>query len=245
MGVVAPMTYLGLVQRLQSESGTSGSAVTTLVGVTGEALRLKNWIAQAYVEIQALHHDWLWLMQDVQFDTIANQQSYSPTTTTFTTPAGVGIADFARWKIDPLAGESSFRLWLASSGSDNETWLHEVDYVAFRDYYLFGRRRVTYARPISISVDPQQNLLLGLGPNDVYTVVGKYFQAPQFLSADADVPAMPARFHMLIVYWALEHYSFYEAAPEVIAGATKFGKRMLRELEAAQLPSLIGFDPLV
>lgn len=244
MAAVAAMTFLQLVQRLQAESGTSGPAITTLVGASGEALRLANWISNAYVAIQNHREDWLWMTQDVQFDTIANQQSYSPLTTVFTVPNSTGLADFRKWKLNPAQEESTFRIWLKSAGFHNETWLGSIDYTSFRDYYQFGARRDTYSRPVSITVDPQQNLLLGLGPNDVYTVVGKYVQAPQMLALDADVPAMPAWAHMLIVWWALKNYGFYEAAPDVLAQAGNEITELLDKLESLQLPPWQFAEPL-
>lgn len=224
---VAPMTFLQLAQRFQRESGTSGAQQTTVVNATGEWLRLCDWIAQVYVELQLQRPDWEWMEQDVVFDTIAGQQSYSPTTTTFTTPSSVGIADFRSWKLTSSTGTSSFRLYLKSAGVNNETYLDSsLAYSQFRDQYIYGARRNTQARPISICVDPQKNLLLGLLPNDVYTVNGKYYQAPILMSADADTPAFPARYHMILVYKALIYYGLHQAAPEAIAKG-KMGLQML------------------
>lgn len=242
----APMTFLQLVQRYHRESGSSGTAQTTTATSVVQWQRECDNIALAYIDIQNKHEDWLWLTQDCTFDTVANQQSYSPFTTAFTTPAApTGLTDFGSWELSTPEGESSFRLWLKSAGVFNETYLDgSLDYPSFRDYYLFGARRTTTARPISITADPQKNLLLGLTPNDVYTVTGKYHQAAQLLSLDTDVPAMPARFHMLIVWYALEHYALFESAPEVLARAQKFGARFMTQLETDQLPSIQLPGPL-
>jgi len=246
MAVVGPLNFLQLAQRLQRESGSSGSIQSTTANATGEWQRLCDAISYAYIDIQEKHLDWEWLQQDVQFDTIAGQQSYSPFTTNFTVPnAPTGLTDFGRWKISAAQEQSSFRLYLKSAGLFNETYLDaSLDYTQFRDYYLFGARRTTQARPISICIDPQKSLMFGLIPNDVYTVMGKYYQAPQQLALDADVPAMPARFHMLIVWYALEHYAYFEAAPEVLARAQKYGSRMMSALEEDQLPPFELIEPL-
>lgn len=246
MASVAAKTYLQLVQRLQQESGSSSSApITTVVGATGEAQRLCNWISDAWIEIQQHREDWLWMTQNFQFDTINQQQAYSPFTTNFTVPAQPsGLVDFAKWKINPTAEESSVRLYLKASGVSNETWINESDWITFRDFYIFGFRRLTYARPISCAVDPQMNLNFGLTPNDIYTVVGQYWQSPQALLADGDIPNMPAEFHLLIVWWAIEHYGYYEAAPEVLAYAKDQRGKMLPRLESQQLPPLQMPDPM-
>ena len=55
------------------------------------------------------------------------------------------------------------------------------------------------------------------------------------LAVDADVPEMPVQFHNLIKYYAIEHYGYFESAPEVLARAEKFSKKYMRQLEANQL----------
>jgi hypothetical protein len=243
---VAPMTFLQLVQRLHVESGTSGAAQSTTSSATGEWQRLCNYISNAYVELQNHREDWLWMEQDVQFDTVSGQQSYPYDSTVFTTPVGTGISDFASWKLSSVNGDNSFRLWLTSAGVNNESFLSsDRDYDSFRDFYIFGASRNVTARPISICVGPALDLLLGYIPNDIYTVVGKYHQAPTLFDDDADVPAIPARYHMLIVWMALEQYGLYEPAPEVIVKAQENGKPLLRKLEDTQLEEMQLPDPLV
>ena len=244
--IIGPMTFLQLCQRLQSESGTSGALQATTANASGEWGRIVNWIADAYVKIQNKRPDWLWMERDVQFDTIAGQQLYSTLTSTFTTPAGTGIPDFGEWKLSSASGDCSFRLWLKSVGVLNETFLSaNLNYDEFRDFYIFGAKRNTVTRPISICVNPAKNLMLGFTPNDVYTVVGRYFQAPTLLTLDADVPAMPARYHLLIVWLALEAYGLHESAPDAIAKAHANGKPLSNALEQQQLEEIEYPDPLV
>jgi len=243
--VVGNMTFLQLVTRLQQESGTSGAAKSTVVGATGEWKRLCDWIAQAYLDVQNARDDWNWMEADVVFNTIAGQQEYAPATTTFTTPSSVGLADFQRWKLTSTTGDSSFRIYLASAGTRNETFLDgSLSYTDFRDYYIFGSKRITSARPVSICVAPNRSLLLGLTPNDVFTVDGIYYKAPILMSADADYPAFPAKYHMLLVWYALEQYGYYEAAPEVVQRATKASKLLMKKLEDEQLPDIQLPQPL-
>jgi len=243
---VGPMNFLALAQRLQSESGTSGAPQTTVLNATGEWLRLCNWIANAYTDLQNKRQDWLWMEHDVEFDTISGQQVYPPASTVFTTPAGTGLPDFKKWNLSTSSGENSFRLWLKSAGNHNETFLSSgLSYPEFRDYYQYGAKRDTLARPISIVVDPAKSIQLGLTPNDVYTVVGKYFSAPKLLAADADVPDFPDCYHMLIVWMALEQYGIYQSSPEVIARAQSNGKPLLQSLEDEQMEEIGWADPLV
>lgn len=244
--IIVPQTFLQLAQKLQFESGSTGSPNTTIANAVGEWKQMCNWIADSYVDIQLSRDDWDWMEQDVQFDTIAGQQAYPVATTAFTTPAEVGLADFRSWKLTSVTDDSSFRLYLASAGVNNETFLDgSLSYGQFRNHYQFGAKRNTQARPISISIAPDKSLLLGLTPNDVYTVMGKYYQQAQLLSVDGDIPAMPAQFHNLIVWNALEKYAFSESAPEVLAYANRMAKPLSYALDSAQLPDMELGDPLV
>jgi len=62
-------TFLELVNDLRRECSVSGSAVSTVVGQTGEYLRLVNWINQAHAEIQGKYFDWKFLRATAQFTT--------------------------------------------------------------------------------------------------------------------------------------------------------------------------------
>ncbi len=70
------MNYVQLVNTLMQECGASGSALTTLKNVTGEAARHANWIAQAWLDIQSLHQDWEFLRSSCAFPTVAGQDYY-------------------------------------------------------------------------------------------------------------------------------------------------------------------------
>ena len=253
---IAPQTFLQLATSLQVLSGTSGSAQPTVAGATGEWQRMCKWISDAYLELQMERQDWEWMQADATFNTVIGQQAYSPFSTSpfavqFTTTIGgvsstqTGIPDFRSWLINNADNDCSFRLWLTSAGVKNETYLDaQLNYKQFRDNYIFGARRLTNARPISIVEDPSKSLLLGLTPNDDYTVTGKYFQMPIVLAVDTDTPAMPAQHQPLIVYRALEKYAIYEAAPEVLDQARRGIVVYKSALDDEQLSDMQFPDPL-
>ena len=225
-------TFLELATRLRQDCGVSGTN-TSVVGATGEWKRLCDWVATAWMEIQEKHNDWQWMRKDVTFNTIANQQAYAPAS------APISLTDFAEWKMD------SFRLYLTSSGVNNETYLIPEEYTSFRDSYMFGARRNTYARPISITQAPNKSLLFGLTPNDIYTVVGEYYKTPVLLTADADIPDMPTRYHMMIVYKAMVSYGLFESAQEVIERGNAGYRELLYSLEQDQLPMITTTGAMV
>jgi len=59
------------------------------------------------------------------------------------------------------------------------------------------------------------------------------------MTADADIPALPAQFQMAIIYRAMMSYGAYEAAPEVYQrGELEFGK-LMRRMTADRIPETI------
>ena len=226
-------TYVAIVNALKTECGVSGATLTTLANQVPEINRLAGWVNQAWMDIQELHEDWFFLRQSFAFNTVAGQQSYTPT------QAGIAVTPvLGVWKRD------SVQIYSTAVGVSNEMMTAYLDYDSFRNLWQFASMRSIQSRPVVFSIDPKFNLLLGATPDGIYTVNGEYFQAPSVLVADADVPVMPARWHNLIVYRAMQHYGLYEAASEVLQrGQIEFGK-MLARLQTQQLPTMTFGDSL-
>src|ERR1700683_3935938 len=96
---VVARTFLQLVQDLYREVGAAGgtptTAIPTTVGVTGEILRLVNYVHDAELEIQNIWVDWKWLRKTLTFYTGTQNQ-----TGIFTTQNGAVSAtptDLAEW----------------------------------------------------------------------------------------------------------------------------------------------------
>lgn len=209
--------------------------MTTVVGATGERERVVEWTKQAWLEIALLHQEWRWLRRDVSFVTTTGQLAYLPGS------APMSLTDFAAWR----QGDEVWRRYRTGEPV-SENYMQFLCYEDFRTYWLFGSRRTEQGEPLSISVRPYDNaLLLGPLPNATgYTIVGEYYAAPTELSVDADTPAMPSRFHMAIVYRAMQKYGAYESATEVYThGQTEYN-RMLTNLETDQLYGICGAGPL-
>jgi hypothetical protein len=157
--------------------------------------------------------------------TLAGKQSYSVGSgATY----DINLSDFAKWRSD------SFRSYLKSAGIATQIILSQYyNYSDFRDFYLLGSRQLVTARPLYITVAPDRSLVLGFTPNDIYVVTGEYYRTPQVLSADADIPLMPDRFHMAIVYKAMMKYGLFESAAEQIeagkAGYSMIANRLMAE----------------
>lgn len=218
------MNFLELVNSTRENCGVPGT-IATVAGATNESLLLINWVRQALKEIEQDRPDWEWMRKPFSFNTVVAKQSYSAAT-------DIGLADFGYWR------NNSFRIYLTSAGVANEIILDQYEYNLFRDYYLLGSRKLAYARPAAIAVSPDRSLVLGLAPSDIYTVSGEYFRVPQVLSADTDIPDMPERYHMAIVYKAMVKYGNYWAAPEQTqAGASQLSA-LMNTMAADQTPTV-------
>lgn len=230
------MTFLELVNRTRQECGVSRNDLLTLNAVTGESLRIKNWVIQAWKEIQQKGRNLDWMTRDFSFQTIAAQQAY---TATDAVPTGIALTSFKRWK------QNTFRIYLTATGASDETHLTEMAYEDFRNYYIFGSMRTTQGRPSRVAIRAQDKaLLLGMVPDAVYTVVGQYFIQPVALSADADEPAW-IHDDMAIVYKAMEFYGYYEAAPEVLSRGKAEFKTLMGGILNEELPDVELAGPLL
>lgn len=228
------MTLLELVQRAMQECGVSGTIVTT-VGLAGEQLRVLDWVKTAWREVQAKHDDWTWMRSS---NLAGGGVSFIPAAGVPVTPLGSGAgtvgviaATFGKW----VTG--SFRTYLTSVGTNNETMLDDISYDEWRDGYMYGAQRTVQTRPVVIAPGPAMQLCVGPPTNGLYTVTGDFYTAPTSMTLDADTPTgLPSGYDMVIVYQAMLYYGGYEAAPEVLDRGTVGYSKLMSEMEAKWLP---------
>lgn len=224
------MNLLALTNRLRTECGVSGPSLTTTRNLVGENQRMLEWINAAWVDIQADKSDWNFMREAFRFELMTNVQFYSST--------ALALPSFANWKQD------SFRISSVGANYADEQLTNYMPYDQFRNLYMYGNMRNTFARPVVMTIDPKKQLGFGSIPDQPYVVVGEYFKAPANMIEDTDEPTIPDRFHMMIVYRAMMFYAGYEAAPEVLSrGQTEYN-RLMQLLEIDQMPTLVSGAPL-
>lgn len=152
--------------------------------------------------------------------------------------AGLTTATFGNWKRD------SFRCSSVGQSYRDEQLMNYMDWTTFRNLYIYSNMRTTYNRPVVVTIDPHKNLGFGPVPDIPYVIVGEYYTQPLQLTVDADEPAIPSRFHMIIVYRAMMYYAGYEAAPEVMSRGEYEYKRLSSRLYIDQLTTVISGPPL-
>lgn len=234
-------TFLQLCQETCRECGiASGDAVPLAVtGQVGELDRIVNWVANSWTDIQNRHENWRWMRVGFTLATSAADDTYAYTDC-IDDITGIAIARFSKWHVDDPYDPP--KIYLTASGVSVEGWMTYWDWRAFKRIYKIGAQND--AEPSVITIDPQDNLVLGSQPDAAYTVSGDFQRGPQILAANGDIPDMPTKFHKLIVYEAMKHYALYESAQEVLTKADYYSKRLMRQLEAEQLPTPILGSPM-
>jgi hypothetical protein len=236
------MNFLQICQRTATECGVaSGQAITaampSVISQVGSLARVINWVGDAWQDIQQAHEDWTWMRSSnilglgLSFQTVDGQASYPLGVGAGT--VGIAVEAFGKWDRD------AFRVETTTDSFHDETFLDEIPFDKWRNGYMYGAMRLVKTRPVAIAVGPDRSLNLGPPPNGNYTVTGDYFVAPTAMVANDDLPiGLPTRFHMLIVYIAMQKYAGYESAPEVFQRGAKEERKMYANLLAARAPRL-------
>ena len=227
-------TFLQLCQNVARESGTiTGTQPAAVTGQTGRLAKVINMVAQAWIDIQNVHDNWLWMR--TEFDDTAITQS-----TGQYTADSWSLSDVGEWITTP----KSVWIHLTSGGVGNESELKWIEWDLYRQKYLKGTQ--TENRPIEFSISPAQEFCFGPVPDATYAVSGEYYATPQALAANGDVPNCPARFHNLIVWKAMLLLHEHDEAVIRIAEAMRHYPTELSVLGRSQLPKMfIGEGAIV
>lgn len=231
--MATPRTFLELVNRARRECGVTGPALSTLSNLSGESLRIAEWVAESWNDLQTMHTGWLFMNRKFSFTTTANKQTY--------TPAECGVNDLSHWFL------RTFRCYVTAQGRSSEQFLIYNDRLLFRDVYQFGPALTNYQRPTIFTVEEDGlNLSFGAIPDsNAYTILGEYYAKPSEMLVAADEPGdLPWEYRMILVYDAMKRYGAYESAPEVFDRGRDGYDLKLSELERTHLPIITLGEPL-
>lgn len=223
------MNFLQLCQRLFIEGGISGQ-ITSVQNQTGEALRIVTWVAGAYREI--LNSD-QFNLNFIRKSTVAQ---LTPGQGTYT-KAQLGVPTLGQWDTDTMRVAINANLL-------DETFLIGQRYPEFRDYWEFSSRRAVLSRPLNCTVTPETDLRIAPLPEAPYYLNFQWTEvAPDLLDA-GDVPVIPERWHMAIVWRALRHYGLFESAPEVVMRADTSYREIAFQMTLDQSPEIVVGNPI-
>lgn len=224
------MTFVQLLERLRVECGVSGQPITDVTTVTGEHLRLKNWLQSAVLDIQR-QSGGLW-------EFLRREGSHTiPVDGSLLSIAEWSAEAVAQWKID------EFRIAPFGTARGLSIPMVFVPYDQFRNGV--GLLTTPAAKPIYFTVRRGDKAVLVAPQADAqYTLFFDYWSAPIAVEDDDDQPPFPLEFHMLAVYKAMQDYGLYEAAPEVVQRARDRYDEMIFTLRLQQLPPPTWGGPL-
>lgn len=223
------MNFLSLCQEVARESGTiSGTLPSSTVGQSGRLLLIVGWTNSAWRRIQNRRPDWRFLKKQFSGTTIANTRAY--------TGASFGLTDHAEWLTQIAPGAASMSIYLTTDGVATERDLPYVDYASF--YIRFMRGAQISGYPYCWTISDDNEVLLGPIPDGSYTIKGFYRRTPQDLSANADIPILPERFHGLIPMVALTELAEFDEAPTQFQTWTMRKRELNAALERDCLPEI-------
>jgi len=222
-------TFLQIVQDVYREGGISGQ-INSVQNQTGEALRVVKWVQEAYREIcNADQYQLYFLRGEVTVQLTPGKAVY--------TKDDLNLPLLGQWDT------RSMRVSLNANKHD-ETFVFNMRWPEFRDYWLFSSRRDTFSRPLNCSVDENTHLRIAPVPDAPYYLSFQQIIVPPDLIDSDDVPIIPDRWQMAIVWRALRHYGMYESAPEVVMRADSAYNEIMLRMTLDQSPEIVVGGPL-
>lgn len=211
------MNFLQLAQRLHVEQGGAGNGPTAYSGADKTNLRKFYWIADAWLAIQNMDYGWKWMRRSGDGLVTGASMSYSG--------ADLGLTGFGKFReptddytvrcYDPSNTESVWRL----------KWVPYDRFVT-----TFMDVEMTAAAPQFWSISPLGALVIAPRPDGAYMLKTDYTIEPTVLDADEDVPDLPSKYHMILVWRALTDAGAFAAAPEVLSRASERYNEMESQL---------------
>ena len=214
-------TYLVLCQDMARDVGIPGTGPSsvTSTSLSEEENAVVRYIANADQDVQSRWFDWDFLWSEASITAISGTSTLTSSNTGF--PSALG-----NWKLDSLVWDKA---------SDSYQILEYMEWNSYREMYKYGT--IDSDVPEVYSIKPNNDLDLYPTPNAATVISAEYWATPTVLAADADISAIPPRFHKIIIARAKMYYAENEDAPEVMAGAVAEFEDLLDKLEADQLPS--------
>lgn len=225
------MNFLQLVQKACEESGVVPGMDRPASLSTSDEMerRFIGWVREAWDDIQTDQIGWLWMQQDFDVPLLEAIGRYSAT--------ALNLSRVSAWVPYDGYGRAQFTVYTDPARADESHLLH-MEYGLFRQNYLVGAERT--GRPVAFSVSPKNELVFGPLPDAAtYRVRGVYNASPQTLTAAADVPEMPAAYHMLIVYRALLKADVFDEGPGRLPYWLSEKERLGGALRGNQLPRAV------
>ena len=191
--------FLTLCQEFRSKAGIAGTGPASVVSQTGEYGRLVTWVRDTWLKIQNEPYDWKWMWDEYSLDVTT------------------GINIYVLTNVEKIH-KKTFTYYSVADGVTARVKLKYIDWETYQKTYPLTTD--TPSNPEIITQKPNGQVKIFPTPDADYTVEFEYQSEPQTLSANADEPDMPPKFHEIILYLALIDHGGFEEASEVYIFAT-------------------------
>lgn len=218
------MDYLALCKRvhLLARFGEDrpGTAPSTVLAQTGPLAEIVSWVNMTYEDIQRERAHWNFRSKIGTLTMVVNQSVY--------TPASAGITDFEELLASEAGEENPFvGVYFGTRSDESKCW-----YIPYEEWKggIYDRGIITSGagRPAYFTQAPDGTLIFYPKPERIYSVMVPYVRTIHSLAADADLPIIPTKFHILIVWRVIRDYYC----------TTREGTRELRENSDKQIKPL-------
>lgn len=190
---MAGMTFLEIVQEAYAESGLQNTGPSAVTGQTGRNADFVRWVLRAHAKVQALRSHWNWDWRSGAFDLTNGNDSYNVATDFLVTE---GIREF-------VATMGASYVYPEALGVNSRQFLKWVPWPIFRTMPI----PVTPGYPTCFSVAPDGTVRYFPRPNQALKAVHEYYLEPEVMENGDDIPRMPEKLHMAIVWQAVMFYS--------------------------------------
>lgn len=229
------MNLLQLSQAVKRESGLSGGGPASVVTATGDDARIFQWVNWAWRDIQLLHESWLWRRGEALGETSVSTLPHD------LAAPGFALSDFGAWMSESQGYRPS--AYRVADGQGQEQAIRFLSWDQFRARFVAGTHNPGLVQFWTVA--PSGLMHVGPTPDAAHMVRASYIKDVADMTLDTDVPAMPSRFHSLIVWRALIEYGGFDAAGEVVQRAERNYQGMMPSLLQDQLPQrFIAARPL-
>ncbi|MBF0256736.1 MAG: hypothetical protein HQL47_09830 [Gammaproteobacteria bacterium] len=218
------MNFLELVRDLYKESGESFSGGATATNADSSAVSydalVAGWINAEWLSIQGLCAQWRWMWSEFNLTITSGVQDASLPTPTGKRSAIKSVDWGSGASLEPASDSTDYRYLIYLPYEGNEA--------------VF--RHASSGRPTHITQLPNGRIRFNRIPDQDYVLRGEGWLAPWSMTANADTPDMPERFHRLIVLGALLDHARWEASPEQLQIAMEQRRTLLGRMRRAEMP---------
>ena len=222
------MNFLQLVQRLKRESGrsTTVSSPATFTTASVADLRLVDWVADAWRDLQQEPLRWRWQRGTVVAPLTVGVATYAP--------EALGITSFLEWKEE----NGDYAPSMFEVGQEQGEWeLCFLPYDEFRACYTVVAQ--PDGQPMHWTIDTQNHFVVGPAPAKPVQLRADFERDHTELVAETDEPLIPVKFRLVLVWRALMELAAFDAAGEVYQRAQQNYAKVHKQLEEAEAERIV------